>query len=129
MGPKKREPLATTFTCLFCNHEKSVTVKMDKKTAQGFLSCKVCGQQFQSNINYLSAAVDVYSDWIDACEAVALNHREDVGGSAATDEDRKFSSYGTRNEGGAGGGGGSGRAAGVEDDEDEDEDAGYDDDD
>ncbi|KAJ5353267.1 hypothetical protein N7452_002241 [Penicillium brevicompactum] len=34
-GPKKREPLATTFSCLFCNHENSVIVKLDKKLGFG----------------------------------------------------------------------------------------------
>ncbi|KAL9636106.1 MAG: hypothetical protein Q9164_003032 [Protoblastenia rupestris] len=70
-GPKKKEPLPTNFPCLFCNHEKSISVKMDKKAGIGELSCKVCGQQFQTGINYLSAGVDVYSDWIDACDTVA----------------------------------------------------------
>ncbi|PWY63702.1 Elf1-domain-containing protein [Aspergillus heteromorphus CBS 117.55] len=69
--PKKREPLPTTFACLFCNHENSIVVKLDKKLGLGNLSCKVCGQRFQTGINYLSAAVDVYSDWVDACDAVA----------------------------------------------------------
>ncbi|GFF60640.1 Elf1-domain-containing protein [Aspergillus udagawae] len=69
--PKKKEPLPTTFACLFCNHENSVIVKLDKKLGLGNLSCKVCGQRFQTGINYLSAAVDVYSDWVDACDAVA----------------------------------------------------------
>ncbi|ODM23586.1 hypothetical protein SI65_01175 [Aspergillus cristatus] len=70
-GPKKREPLPSTFACLFCNHENSIVVKLDKKLGLGNLSCKVCGQRFQTGINYLSAAVDVYSDWVDACDAVA----------------------------------------------------------
>jgi len=70
-GPKKREPLQTTFNCLFCNHEDAVTCKLDKKAGIGQLSCKVCGQQYQSNINYLSHAVDVYSDWVDACDDIA----------------------------------------------------------
>ncbi|EFW22826.1 hypothetical protein D8B26_006401 [Coccidioides posadasii str. Silveira] len=70
-APKKREPLPTTFSCLFCNHENCVIVKLDKKLGLGNLTCKVCGQRFQTGINYLSAAVDVYSDWIDACDAVA----------------------------------------------------------
>ncbi|KAI0472038.1 transcription elongation factor 1 [Xylariaceae sp. FL0804] len=65
-GSKKNEPLATDFTCLFCNHEKAVSVKMDKKSGVGDLACKVCGQQFQCGINYLSAPVDVYSEWVDA---------------------------------------------------------------
>ncbi|KAG9542955.1 hypothetical protein KCU98_g12925, partial [Aureobasidium melanogenum] len=68
---KKREALATTFQCLFCNHENSVTVKIDKKASTGELSCKVCGQTFQTVINYLSAPIDVYSDWVDACDSVA----------------------------------------------------------
>ncbi|KAI4143522.1 MAG: hypothetical protein LQ341_002892 [Variospora aurantia] len=44
---------------------------MDKKAGIGDLLCKVCGQQFQTGINYLSAGVDVYSDWVDACDSVA----------------------------------------------------------
>ena len=85
----QKEPLPTSFACLFCNHESSVSVKMDKKGGTGELSCKICGQQFQTGINCtflkylrvwlvaydyrtdLSAAVDVYSDWIDACDTVA----------------------------------------------------------
>ncbi|KAA8901577.1 transcription elongation factor 1, partial [Sphaerosporella brunnea] len=69
-GPKKREPLQTAFNCLFCNHEDAVTCKLDKKAGIGHLSCKICGQQFQSSINYLSHAVDVYSEWIDACDEI-----------------------------------------------------------
>jgi transcription elongation factor Elf1 len=47
----QKEPLPTTFACLFCNHEASVTVKMDRKAGTGELSCKVCGQKFQTGIN------------------------------------------------------------------------------
>ncbi|KAF8249480.1 Elf1-domain-containing protein [Wilcoxina mikolae CBS 423.85] len=50
-NPLQREPLSTTFNCLFCNHEDSVTCKLDKKGGVGSLSCKICGQQFQSSIN------------------------------------------------------------------------------
>ncbi|KAJ4353799.1 uncharacterized protein N0V89_005529 [Didymosphaeria variabile] len=70
-GPKKKEKLPTTFQCLFCNHENSVSVSIEKKSGVGNLQCKVCGQTFQTNTNYLSAPVDVYSDWVDACDAVA----------------------------------------------------------
>ena len=73
---------------------------MDKKAGIGELSCKVCGQQFQTGINCrlpanrepfwisatpqrsdlittdLSAGVDVYSDWIDACDSVAKEAAE-----------------------------------------------------
>lgn len=72
---KKAEPLATTFPCLFCNHENAVSAKIDKKTGVGHLSCKVCDQNFHCSINYLSAPVDVYSEWVDACDAVAKETR------------------------------------------------------
>lgn len=63
---------------------------MNKKESLGELSCKVCGQSFQSSINYLSAPVDVYSDWIDACESVA---QQAIEGEEPTAEDRDFSTY------------------------------------
>ena len=47
----QKEPLPTNFPCLFCNHEKSVSVRLDKKAGIGLLSCKVCGQQFTTGIN------------------------------------------------------------------------------
>ncbi|WVR05305.1 hypothetical protein IAU60_002319 [Kwoniella sp. DSM 27419] len=69
---KKGEPLASVFKCLFCNHEKAVTVKIDKATMFGHLTCKVCGQRFTSPINNLAVPVDVYCDWVDACEEARL---------------------------------------------------------
>ncbi|KAI0123499.1 putative transcription elongation factor [Xylariales sp. AK1849] len=77
-GPRKNEPLATTFTCLFCNHEKSVTVKVDKKAGVGTLHCSVCAQNFQCGANYLSAPIDVYSEWVDAADAVAKVQAENA---------------------------------------------------
>lgn len=47
----QKEPLQTTFSCLFCNHENCVIVKLDKKLGLGNLSCKICGQRFQTGIN------------------------------------------------------------------------------
>ncbi|BEI79566.1 hypothetical protein CcaverHIS002_0100950 [Cutaneotrichosporon cavernicola] len=65
---RTKETLATTFKCLFCHHDNSVNVKIDKSAMFGHLTCKVCGQKFTTPINNLSAAVDVYCDWVDACE-------------------------------------------------------------
>ncbi|EEB09172.2 Elf1 family transcription elongation factor [Schizosaccharomyces japonicus yFS275] len=72
-APPKRKtpPLDTTFTCLFCNHEKSVSCSLDKQAGVGNLHCKICGQSHQCIINALSAPIDIYSDWIDACDAIA----------------------------------------------------------
>uniref|UniRef100_A0A7N6BHP0 Transcription elongation factor 1 homolog n=1 Tax=Anabas testudineus TaxID=64144 RepID=A0A7N6BHP0_ANATE len=69
--PKKKMTgnLDTQFTCPFCNHEKSCDVKMERTCNTGIISCSVCLEEFQTPITYLSEPVDVYSDWIDACEA------------------------------------------------------------
>jgi transcription elongation factor Elf1 len=69
--PKKKTvgTLETIFSCPFCNHEKSCEVKMDRERNIGTINCTVCLEDFQTGINYLSEAVDVYSDWVDACEA------------------------------------------------------------
>jgi transcription elongation factor Elf1 len=90
--------LPSTFTCLFCNHENAVIVKIDKKGGVGNLYCKVCGQRFQTSTNYLSVAADVYADWIDACEDVAkaTNEAEEVEKA----KDREFSNYATTGAGG-----------------------------
>lgn len=72
-GPVKKlkQKLDTQFTCLFCNHEKAINCTIDKKSNIGTLTCKICGQSFQTSITSLSEPIDIYSTWIDACEAVA----------------------------------------------------------
>ncbi|KAI0490746.1 transcription elongation factor [Xylaria cf. heliscus] len=83
-GPKKREGLAKEFTCLFCNHENSVHVKLDKKAGVGQLTCAVCGQRFQCRIDSLMEAIDVYCEWVDAADAVAKEAaNEKASGSAS----------------------------------------------
>ena len=77
----------TAFTCLFCHHDKSVTVRMDRKEGIAQLFCKVCDQRYQSKVNRMSACclaglasrhhsspdltepIDIYSEWIDAADA------------------------------------------------------------
>jgi transcription elongation factor Elf1 len=81
----KKEALPTVFQCLFCNHEKSVTVKLDRKQGIGSLSCKVCGQTHQTNITFLDQAVDVYASWVDACEAVKHGPQGDEEGIGASE--------------------------------------------
>ncbi|KAI3360196.1 hypothetical protein L3Q82_014503 [Scortum barcoo] len=47
-----------------------VMSKCEERTRNtGIISCSVCLEEFQTPITYLSEPVDVYSDWIDACEA------------------------------------------------------------
>jgi len=62
------EQLPSNFACPFCNHEHSCEVKMDRARSVGSVKCNVCMEEFQTTINYLSETVDVYADWIDACE-------------------------------------------------------------
>ncbi len=91
-GPKRKaiQPLETMFNCPFCNHEKSCEVKMEKARNTGRIQCNVCLEDFQvrrgkksqlgerlarnsfvaqASINFLSEPIDVYNEWIDACEA------------------------------------------------------------
>ena len=32
------------------------------------IQCTVCMEDYKCSVNYLSEPVDVYSEWIDACE-------------------------------------------------------------
>ncbi|ELU44979.1 Elf1 domain-containing protein [Rhizoctonia solani AG-1 IA] len=52
----------------------NVTCKIDKKEGLGYLSCKICAQQYQ----YLSEPIDVYSSWIDACDEAQASTRPAV---------------------------------------------------
>ena len=91
--PVKRvvQKLDTKFNCLFCNHDKSVSCTLDKKNCIGTLSCKICGQSFQTRINSLSQPVDIYSDWFDAVEEVNQGQGSDVN----SDSDGSSSDYET----------------------------------
>lgn len=84
---KIKQTLDITFTCLFCNHEKSVICTLDKRNSLGELHCKICGQSFQSSIHSLSQPIDIYSDWIDACEDLAEEAEANGGALQGGDDD------------------------------------------
>ncbi|ESN99925.1 hypothetical protein HELRODRAFT_83563, partial [Helobdella robusta] len=67
---KYTKPLDVVFNSPFFNHEKPCDEKLDHRRKTGYISCSVCQEDFQTTINALSEAIDVYGDWIDACEAV-----------------------------------------------------------
>lgn len=94
---KIKVKLDVTFRCLFCNHEKSVICTLDKKNGVGDLHCKICGQSFQTAINSLSQPIDIYSDWIDACEDLAEEQDGDEDkqneGGDYSDEEKKGGAY------------------------------------
>jgi len=63
------------------------------------LTCKVCGQGNICEINYLSAAVDVYADWVDKCDEAARQDREEQarsGPARATGQARERASGASR---------------------------------
>eukprot|EP01111_Echinosteliopsis_oligospora_P002281 TRINITY_DN1334_c0_g1_i1.p1 TRINITY_DN1334_c0_g1~~TRINITY_DN1334_c0_g1_i1.p1 ORF type:complete len:132 (-),score=34.04 TRINITY_DN1334_c0_g1_i1:198-593(-) len=68
--PKKKRPtVPKTFKCPFCDHDESCSCVMQKDSGIGKIQCGVCSAFFQTNITDLSDPIDVYSAWIDACEA------------------------------------------------------------
>uniref|UniRef100_A0A7S1Y6W7 Transcription elongation factor 1 homolog n=1 Tax=Grammatophora oceanica TaxID=210454 RepID=A0A7S1Y6W7_9STRA len=67
---KKRATLAKRFKCPFCANEDVVECKMDyRKSGVGSLECRLCGANFQMPIHHLHEPIDVFSEWLDACEA------------------------------------------------------------
>lgn len=77
---RTKEVLDKEFDCLLCSHEKSISIVI--KDGLGTLNCKACGVNYQTTTTKLSAPVDVYSDWVDACDdlerpAVRVNEVSD----------------------------------------------------
>uniref|UniRef100_A0A7N0VKW8 Transcription elongation factor 1 homolog n=1 Tax=Kalanchoe fedtschenkoi TaxID=63787 RepID=A0A7N0VKW8_KALFE len=71
---QKRVPkLDKSFTCPFCHHPESVECTIDKKLKIGKASCYVCSESYCVKINFLTEAIDIYSEWLDACEAANSN--------------------------------------------------------
>lgn len=54
--------IAICFTKLLCLHR-------DKSRNVGKVYCRVCLESFQTTTSFLSEPVDIYNDWVDACEA------------------------------------------------------------
>ena len=44
---------------------------MDFRAGIGSLSCRLCGASYQMPIHHLHEPVDVFSEWLDDCEAAA----------------------------------------------------------
>jgi len=122
-GKVKTAPLDKTFRCLFCQHHGVVMCKMDKSNAIGRLDCRNCGQSFSSRITHLSEPIDVYSEWIDACEEVNPNAQS----ASPTTSRRPLPSTQSANKrrsdktGGGGSGAGKGGRRNRDDDEEDEE--------
>eukprot|EP00814_Leptocylindrus_danicus_P022726 CAMPEP_0116034648 /NCGR_PEP_ID=MMETSP0321-20121206/19755_1 /TAXON_ID=163516 /ORGANISM="Leptocylindrus danicus var. danicus, Strain B650" /LENGTH=156 /DNA_ID=CAMNT_0003511045 /DNA_START=454 /DNA_END=924 /DNA_ORIENTATION=+ len=68
-APKKRPTLAKRFKCPFCANDDVVECKMDTKGGIGSLACRLCGASYQMPIHHLHEPIDVFSEWLDDCEA------------------------------------------------------------
>lgn len=66
---KKRPKLAKRFKCPFCANDDTVECKMDFKAGIGSLTCRLCGAAYQMPIHSLHEPIDVFSEWLDDCEA------------------------------------------------------------
>ena len=44
---------------------------MDFRAGTGSLSCRLCGASYQMPIHHLHEPIDVFSEWLDDCEAAA----------------------------------------------------------
>ncbi|XP_004524254.1 transcription elongation factor 1 homolog, partial [Ceratitis capitata] len=60
---KNIEPLFFFFNCPFCNHD---LIFFFRNTAK--VTCRVCLEDFQTSINFLSEPIDVYNDFFFFCE-------------------------------------------------------------
>ncbi|KAI0986098.1 hypothetical protein GJ496_003519 [Pomphorhynchus laevis] len=72
-APAKRKlltPLDTVFTCPFCQYEKACEVTINRRRRTAEIICKICNEEYRTNSTELSAPIDIYNDWIDACEEV-----------------------------------------------------------
>lgn len=78
---KKRPKLGKKFKCPFCANVEAVECKMDHKEKIGRLACRLCAASYQMPIHQLMEPIDVFSEWLDDCEAAARNQA--AGGDAA----------------------------------------------
>ncbi|KXS18813.1 Elf1-domain-containing protein [Gonapodya prolifera JEL478] len=58
------------FNCPFCNHEKSIDIKLDRPNKVATLTCRTCGVGWQTKITSLDENTDVYHKWIDSIEEI-----------------------------------------------------------
>ncbi|KAK9186838.1 hypothetical protein WN944_018227 [Citrus x changshan-huyou] len=65
---KGMERLDTEFRCRFCGHRMSGRCRIYKKIQTGEAFCWNCFERFWTQIHGLIEPVDIYAEWIHACE-------------------------------------------------------------
>nr|TKW20079.1 hypothetical protein SEVIR_4G061600v2 [Setaria viridis]TKW20080.1 hypothetical protein SEVIR_4G061600v2 [Setaria viridis] len=60
--------LDTLFTCPFCGYPDAIGCHIDLKDRIAKASCRIYSESYFTSAHALTAPVDVYCEWIDACE-------------------------------------------------------------
>ena len=80
---KKKQVVPTSFKCLFCNSELSVTCKLNFTTMVGQLKCRICDTSFETQINSLTDPIDVFSEWLDEAEELQEQENKKMADAAS----------------------------------------------
>ena len=60
--------IETQFNCPECGRKRVVDVHFNKKENKGYLRCKACREEYNTNLKRASTPIDIYYEWI--------NHRD-----------------------------------------------------
>ena len=66
------------FKCPFCASENAVECTMNLRGGIGSLNCRLCAASFQMPIHHLHEPIDVFSEWLDACETAERSQEVDT---------------------------------------------------
>lgn len=80
---KKKHVVPTSFKCLFCNSEGSVSCKLNFASMVGQLKCRICDTSFETQINSLTDPIDVFSEWLDEAEELQEKENKKMADAAA----------------------------------------------
>jgi transcription elongation factor Elf1 len=81
--------LAKQFKCPFCANDDVVECKMDFRNGVGSLDCRLCGASYQMPVHHLHEPIDVFSEWLDDCEAAQRPQVASTEGAAPQYDDEE----------------------------------------
>jgi transcription elongation factor Elf1 len=79
----------TTSTTSTTTTEDVVECKMDLPKGVGSLACRMCSASYQMPIHHLHEPVDVFSEWLDDCEAAERGEVAAAAPSASSSSGRR----------------------------------------
>mmetsp|Transcript_39768 Transcript_39768/g.62105 ORF Transcript_39768/g.62105 Transcript_39768/m.62105 type:complete len:115 (-) Transcript_39768:1611-1955(-) len=65
---KEMARVMSKFDCVLCNHNGCIRVVIQKKAKFGGVKCSVCDTKWETTITALTEPIDIYCEWVDACE-------------------------------------------------------------